>query len=155
MPQKILRAEKGVVMSSEPVDEPSHERRGCGQPAHREDPTDSEKQRYREARGNEIIADYQKYLGRTPDANGMNTWLSVLAAGGRQEDVISGILASPEYVSHHGGTNAGFVSQGPEAERAGMKFEVERKGNGNQGHEFGVALPQQDKDALIEYLKTL
>ena len=52
-------------------------------------------------------------------------------------------------------TNAGFVSQGPKAERAGTKYEVERKGNGNQGHEFGVALPQQDKDALIEYLKTL
>ena len=51
--------------------------------------------------------------------------------------------------------NGGFVSAGPEAERVGTRYEVERKGNGNKGHEFGVALPAAEKEALVEYLKTL
>jgi mono/diheme cytochrome c family protein len=49
----------------------------------------------------------------------------------------------------------GFVTAGPEAERAGTRYEVAAKGNGNQGHEFGTALSEADKRALLEYLKTL
>ncbi|RZU02489.1 c-type cytochrome [Rivibacter subsaxonicus] len=49
----------------------------------------------------------------------------------------------------------GFVSSGTEAERIGTLYEVGRKGGGNQGHEFGTALPAADKEALLEYLKTL
>ena len=29
------------------------------------------------------------------------------------------------------------------------------RSNGNMGHEYGVTLPPADKDALVEYLKTL
>jgi hypothetical protein len=32
---------------------------------------------------------------------------------------------------------------------------VSERGNGNGGHEFGTDLAAADKDALIEYLKTL
>src|SRR5207245_11343223 len=63
-----------------------------------------------ENHANEIIADYQTFLGRMPDAGGMNAWLSVLASGGHQEDVIRSIVASPEYFGRQGGSNAGFVS---------------------------------------------
>lgn len=51
--------------------------------------------------------------------------------------------------------NMGFVSQGPEAERVGTKLDVTTKSGGNQGHEFGTTLPDGEKEALIEYLKTL
>jgi mono/diheme cytochrome c family protein len=51
--------------------------------------------------------------------------------------------------------SVGFVTQGPEAERVGTKYDVTQRSNGNQGHEFGINLPAKDKDALIEYLKTL
>ncbi|MEN8179642.1 MAG: c-type cytochrome [Pseudomonadota bacterium] len=51
--------------------------------------------------------------------------------------------------------NVGFEFQGREAERVGSRFEVSRRGNGNQGHEFGITLPESEKAALIEYLKTL
>ena len=51
--------------------------------------------------------------------------------------------------------DVGFVTTGPEAAEVGTLHDTRRKGNGNQGHEFGVALPEADKDALIEYLKTL
>jgi hypothetical protein len=51
--------------------------------------------------------------------------------------------------------DVGFVTQGEAAEREGARFEVHRRGNGNQGHEFGVDLNGDEKDALIEYLKTL
>lgn len=49
----------------------------------------------------------------------------------------------------------GFVTQGAEAERIGTRHEVAAKGGGNGGHEFGTELSDEDKDALVEYLKTL
>jgi RoxA-like, cytochrome c-like len=51
--------------------------------------------------------------------------------------------------------NVGFVSQGCEAERRGYRFDTRQRGNGNQGHRYGTSLSAQDKQALIEYLKTL
>ena len=52
-----------------------------------------------------------------------------------------------------GGT--GFVHDGPDAERHGFRYDTTVAGNGNQGHEFGTDLPEQEKRALVEYLKTL
>lgn len=49
----------------------------------------------------------------------------------------------------------GFVSSGPEAEAAGFRYDTTQPGNGNQGHEYGIALPAGQKRALLEYLKTL
>ena len=37
----------------------------------------------------------------------------------------------------------------------GTPYDVRWRSNGNMGHEYGVSLPQGDKDALLEYLKTL
>jgi hypothetical protein len=42
-----------------------------------------------------------------------------------------------------------------EVTAAGTPYDVNWRSNGNKGHEFGVNLPQADKDALIEFLKTL
>ena len=50
--------------------------------------------------------------------------------------------------------NFGFVSDGPEAERLGFKYDTTERGNGNQGHEYGTKLSQQEKDDLLEFLKT-
>jgi hypothetical protein len=49
----------------------------------------------------------------------------------------------------------GFVSEGREAQLAGTRLDVSQKASGNQGHEFGTTLPPAEKDALVEYLKTL
>ncbi len=51
--------------------------------------------------------------------------------------------------------NLGFVTQGDKASRFGSLHDTRRRGNGNQGHEYGVELSEPDKTALIEYLKTL
>ena len=51
--------------------------------------------------------------------------------------------------------NVGFVSQGPAAQRAGTRLDVTSKSGSNQGHDFGTTLPAVQKDALLEYLKTL
>jgi mono/diheme cytochrome c family protein len=51
--------------------------------------------------------------------------------------------------------NVGFMSQGAEAQRVGTKYDVSERASGNQGHEYGVNLSTAEKDALIEYLKTL
>ncbi|HWI15890.1 MAG TPA: c-type cytochrome, partial [Burkholderiales bacterium] len=49
----------------------------------------------------------------------------------------------------------GFVTDGEEAQRVGTRYDVSGKGGSNQGHTYGTALPAPDKDALLEYLKTL
>jgi hypothetical protein len=49
----------------------------------------------------------------------------------------------------------GFVSHGPEAERDGQPFDTSLPGNGNAGHAYGTLLPPEQKQALVEYLKTL
>ena len=51
---------------------------------------------------------------------------------------------------------AGFVADvGDEGGRSFSKFDVNVRGNGNGGHEWGLSLPDADKDALVEYMKTL
>ena len=53
--------------------------------------------------------------------------------------------------------DVGFVSSGADAEKHGWHFKTSLAGNGNGGHEgaaYGTLLAAQEKDALIEYLKT-
>jgi hypothetical protein len=49
----------------------------------------------------------------------------------------------------------GFVSEGKAAEKAGFRVDTRVAANGNQGHTYGTDLADQEKEALIEYLKTL
>jgi hypothetical protein len=49
----------------------------------------------------------------------------------------------------------GFVSTGPEAEKQGVAFDTSQRGNGNGGHTYGRDLSVQDRESLLEYLKTL
>lgn len=48
----------------------------------------------------------------------------------------------------------GFVTRGPEAEEEGWLLDTRRPGNGNGGHLYGTGLDEEDKRALLEYLKT-
>ncbi|MGA7978748.1 MAG: cytochrome c, partial [Chromatiaceae bacterium] len=54
--------------------------------------------------------------------------------------------------------NVGFVSDVAEADgRRYFKYDTSVPGNGNTGHEgpaFGTELPEREKAALLEYLKT-
>jgi hypothetical protein len=36
-----------------------------------------------------------------------------------------------------------------------FEFDTSIRGNSNSGHEYGTALPEQDREALLEYLKSL
>ena len=47
------------------------------------------------------------------------------------------------------------MSAGPEAMRDGVLFDTRVRGNGNAGHTYGANLSPAQKQALIEYLKTL
>jgi len=49
----------------------------------------------------------------------------------------------------------GFVAEGLEAEKVGFKYDTSVQANGNQGHLYGTDLSSEDKQALVEYLKTL
>jgi hypothetical protein len=49
----------------------------------------------------------------------------------------------------------GFVATGPEAEKQGVLFDTTLRGNGNGGHDYGRDLPVPDREAIVEYLKTL
>jgi hypothetical protein len=48
----------------------------------------------------------------------------------------------------------GFVATGPEAEKGGVLFDTAVRGNGNGGHTYGRDLSVQDREAVLEYLKT-
>jgi hypothetical protein len=52
-------------------------------------------------------------------------------------------------------TNVGFVATGPEAEAGGVKFDTSLKGNSNAGHLYGAKLTREERELLLEYLKTL
>jgi hypothetical protein len=52
-------------------------------------------------------------------------------------------------------TNVGFVASGPEAEAGGVKFDTSLKGNSNAGHLYGAKLTREERELLLEYLKTL
>jgi hypothetical protein len=52
-------------------------------------------------------------------------------------------------------TNVGFVASGPEAEAQGVRYDTTLKGNSNAGHVYGAKLSRQDRERLLEYLKTL
>ena len=49
----------------------------------------------------------------------------------------------------------GFTSAVPKIEQAGFLYVTTEKGNANTGHTYGTHLPEEDKTALLEYLKTL
>jgi mono/diheme cytochrome c family protein len=49
----------------------------------------------------------------------------------------------------------GFISSGPAAQAVGFEYDVTQPGNGNGGHEYGTALTQEQKRALVEFMKTL
>ena len=51
--------------------------------------------------------------------------------------------------------NEGFVTQGSDAEEVGSKYDTDYRGNSNEGLEYGAGLSVKDKNALVEYLKTL
>jgi mono/diheme cytochrome c family protein len=52
--------------------------------------------------------------------------------------------------------NAGFVSNVPsEGNRQYFKYDTTLPGNGNGGHLYGTELTPRQKEALVEYLKTL
>jgi hypothetical protein len=58
---------------------------------------------------NQIFALYNRYLGRNPDADGEQFWLSSLQAGATFEAVAAQLLGSSEYFVLVGGTNPGFI----------------------------------------------
>jgi hypothetical protein len=51
--------------------------------------------------------------------------------------------------------NVGFNTNLPSSTHLGWLLDTRERGNGNQGHAYGTELSSGDKDALIEYLKTL
>jgi hypothetical protein len=52
---------------------------------------------------------YQRFLGRAPDA-GMAGWVTALNQGQPPDQVLSGILGSPEFYTRAGTTPQGFIS---------------------------------------------
>jgi hypothetical protein len=53
---------------------------------------------------------YEVFLGRPADPGGLATWVDLLDAGGSDQSVVEGIMDSPEFYAHAGGTPSGFVS---------------------------------------------
>lgn len=56
-----------------------------------------------------IAHDYQQYIGRSPDAEGLTYWLTRMQAGLTDEQLSAALISSPEYVQTHGGSDALWV----------------------------------------------
>lgn len=52
-------------------------------------------------------------------------------------------------------TRVGFIADGPDAQREGVTFDTHLRGNSNAGHLYGRELAVADREALVEFLKTL
>jgi hypothetical protein len=61
------------------------------------------------AQANWIESWYQRYLQRTADPTGMQTWLIEFARGASAENVQAAILASDEYYQLHGSNPRDFI----------------------------------------------
>jgi hypothetical protein len=53
---------------------------------------------------------YQQILGRDADPTGLQGGVTFLSSGGTYDQLKAFLLASDEYMSRHGGTNAGFLA---------------------------------------------
>jgi hypothetical protein len=51
--------------------------------------------------------------------------------------------------------DVGYVSSGPEAEKVGWRYDTSLRGNSNAGHTYGKDMTPDEKEALLEYMKTL
>ena len=49
----------------------------------------------------------------------------------------------------------GFITTGPEAERAGWRHDIAVRGDSNIGHTYGIDLRAEEKTALVEFMKSL
>jgi prepilin-type processing-associated H-X9-DG protein len=56
-----------------------------------------------------ITPAYQQFLGRTPDAAGLNYWVNQMLAGLTDQQLQALFIASPEFFAHAGGTNVLWV----------------------------------------------
>jgi V8-like Glu-specific endopeptidase len=63
----------------------------------------------REYFANIVTATYQRYLGRTPEAAGLEAWVQLLQNGLTDERLEAGFIGSPEYIRNHGGTGEAWV----------------------------------------------
>ncbi len=62
-----------------------------------------------EGKANLVRGYYLRFLGRAPEAAGMQAWLEAFARGAQPEDVLAGVLGSEEYFARQGGDLAAFV----------------------------------------------
>lgn len=56
-----------------------------------------------------ITPAYQQFLGRRPDAAGLNYWVNQMFAGLTDQQLQAQFIASPEFYAHAGGTNVLWV----------------------------------------------
>jgi uncharacterized delta-60 repeat protein len=58
-----------------------------------------------------VVNAYQQYLKRTPDAAGLNFWVSHMQAGTYSDEQVEAFfIGSAEYIANHGGTGQGWVT---------------------------------------------
>lgn len=57
-----------------------------------------------------VEADYQHYLGRGADAQGLGHWVSGMQQGLTEEQLEASFIGSPEYIANHGGSPSAWVT---------------------------------------------
>ena len=85
-----------------------------------------------------VTADYQHYLGRGADAQGLQNWVTLMQYGMTQEQLEAQFIGAPEYIANHGGAGAGWVT--------GMYNDLLGRSADSQGQDHWVQTLQSGAD---------
>jgi hypothetical protein len=114
---------------------------------------------------NLITANYQRYLGRGPDAGGLAYWLGRMQNGLTDEHLEAGFLGSPEYIANHGGTGQAWVIGmyhdllGRSPDPAGLAYWFNKLQSGTDpgsiAYGFAASPEREGQRVLADYQKLL
>lgn len=114
---------------------------------------------------NFIAAAYQKYLGRSPEAAGLDDWLNRMLQGLSDEQLEAGFIGSAEYIAQHGGTGSAWIQGmytdllGRSPDAAGLAYWEDQLAQGVQPQDiaFGFAASAEREGMRVggDYLSYL
>jgi hypothetical protein len=98
-----------------------------------------------EYRSKLITGSYDRYLARVPDQSGLNSWLAAMNGGWTISQMDSGLIASDEYWTKSGSTQAGWVAElytdvlGRSASSSEVTYWTARLSNGSRRDQVAMS----------------
>lgn len=114
---------------------------------------------------NVVQADYQHYLGRSADPQGLQNWVGAMQHGETAEQLEAEFIGSQEYIANHGGSPSGWVSGmyqdllGRSPDQEGVDHWVQALQNGaspsDVAHGFAASQEREEQRVTNDYVTLL